>query len=57
MRKPCSLCHSMLPLEAYGRDASRRDGLEVRCKLCRRDYRRATRDYRREYAARHRKAA
>lgn len=34
--KVCGSCGLRKPVSAFGRDASRRDGLEVRCRLCRR---------------------
>ena len=34
--KACSSCGDTKPVSAFGRDSSRSDGLEVRCKECRR---------------------
>jgi hypothetical protein len=39
MKKRCHQCRGVLPLDAFHRDPSRRDGRHVWCKLCRRDLR------------------
>lgn len=35
--KRCSSCHRVLPLDVFSRDASKRDGLDIRCRDCRRE--------------------
>lgn len=34
--KECASCHTVRPVAAFGADASRRDGLNPRCRSCRR---------------------
>lgn len=38
-RKYCMLCRLWIPLDDYGRDRTRKDGRDPRCKVCRTAYR------------------
>lgn len=39
--KHCNVCDKSLPLEAFGKNKARYDGLQSRCKSCRREYQNA----------------
>jgi len=42
--KSCPKCSSQRPLSAFGKDRSRKDGLQVWCKPCQQTYRKANRE-------------
>lgn len=48
--KLCYECNQMLPINHFGKDCSKKDGLNIRCKKCYNDLRRdANREYQREW--------
>jgi 5-methylcytosine-specific restriction endonuclease McrA len=48
--KKCSKCGEVLPLEAFGRNRRSKDGMDGRCKECRRQYSKENAEARREYS-------
>lgn len=58
--KPCTKCGEAKPTSDFAKDASRKDGLQVWCKACNREYRQTNRqkiaEYQREYGNEYRTA-